>query len=310
MIKTLRITSVLVALGAIALLGFSAVYGIDKDPEVQALVGSDGPVAQFEKSQGRAEAQKNVNTKHPLVAAAEQYALLLNPPKPPQPVPTRRTPVTNRIPAVAKNIGSSTKLLGICYNAQDPNLSFALMDMPGKGQRWVGVHDEIDHHVVHEIMSSEVVLLNGDKRQVLAIEKKTTVSLIKGENQGVAGNEQDGEPPHARVNAGQRPSLSQRPIGRPQVRTLPLRSTVGTLTPEERAQIFDHALSQVEDMNQTVPGMSEQELALERIRREKVRAALIGARDRGRLTPSDANQLHALGRQFLEGQTNSDPNDM
>ncbi|MCF7973395.1 MAG: hypothetical protein K9N55_06240 [Phycisphaerae bacterium] len=309
MIKTLRITSVLVALGAIALLGFSAVYGIDKDPEVQALLNSDGPVDRFEQNQGRAEAQKNVNTKHPLVAAAERFALLLNPPKPPQPVVPKRNPVTNRIPAVAKNIASSTQLMGICYNAQDPNLSFALMDMPGKGQRWVGLNDTIDHHVVHQILSGEVVLLNGDQRQVLAVQKKPSVSLIRGENHVGPGAASDATE-DARFKSGLRPSLTKRPIGRPPVRTLPLRSTTGTLTPEERAQIFDHALAEVEDMNQEVPGMSEEELALEKIRRDKVRAALIGARDRGRLDPSDANQLHELGKQFLEGQANSDMNDI
>ena len=300
MIKTLRITSILVALGALALLGFSAVYGIDKDPEVQSLVKSEGPVAQFEKNQGKAAAQKNVNTKHPLVAAAEQYALLLNPPKPPQPVATKRNPVTSRIPAVAQNIGSSTKLLGICYNAQDPNLSFALMDMPGKGQRWVGLNDKIDHHVIHEIHNSEVVLLNGAQRQVLAVEKKPTVSLIKGENHGVAGTALE----RTTVNPGLRPSLTTRPVGRPPVRTLPLRSTNSPLTPEERAQLLDEALAQVEEMDTNTPGMSQEELDMEQIRRDKVRAALIGARERGRLTPGDANQLQELGKQFLEGKTN------
>jgi hypothetical protein len=299
MIKTLRITSILVALGALALLGFSAVYGIDKDPEVQTLVKSEGPVAQFERNQGKAAAQKNVNTKHPLVAAAEEYALLLNPPIPPQPVAPKRNPVTNRIPAAAQNIGSSTKLLGICYNAQDPNLSFALVDMPGKGQRWVGLNDKIDHHVIHEIHNSEVVLMNGTQRQTLAVEKKQTVSLIKGENHGVAGTTAD----RTRVTPGSRPSLTTRPTSRPPVRTLPLRSTNSPLTPEERAQLFDAALAQVEEMDTNTPGMSEEEMDMEQIRREKVRAALIGARERGRLNPDDANQLHELGRQFLEGQT-------
>jgi hypothetical protein len=75
------------------------------------------------------------------------------------------------------------------------------------------------------------------------------------------------------------------------------------LTPEERAQLFDAALAQVEEMDTNTPGMSEEEMDMEQIRREKVRAALIGARERGRLNPDDANQLHELGRQFLEGQT-------
>ena len=223
MIKTLRITSVLVAMGAMALLGISVVYGIEKDPEVQALIDSDGPVAQFEQNQGRTAAQKNVNTKHPLVAAAEKYALLLNPPKAAPRVSPKSNPLTNKIRAsVAKNISSSTKLVGTCFNAEDPNLSFALVDTPGKGQRWVSLKDKIDHHMVHEILAGEVVLLNGDQRQVLTVEKKATLSLIKGENKGLAGvaptkSVTVNRKPSSRTPSV-RPSLAKRPVLRPPTR--------------------------------------------------------------------------------------------
>jgi hypothetical protein len=315
MIKTLRITSVLVAMGAIALLGFSVVYGIEKDSEVQALVDSDGPVAQFEQNRGRTAAQKNVNAKHPLVVAAEAYAKLLNPPKAARPVQAKRNLANNAIRAsVAENISSSTKLVGTCYNAEDPSLSFALVDTPGKGQRWISLNDKIDHHMVHEILDGEVVLLNGDQRQVLTVEKKATLSLIKGENQGLAGVAAvkaariDTKP--SRGNPSVRPSLSKRPTLRPPTRTAPLRS-VNSVTPEERAQIFDRALAQAQEMQVEVPGMSDAEREMERTRREKVMAAILAAKDQRNLKPTnETDQLRNLGKGFFERQANSDMNEL
>jgi len=313
MIKTLRITSVLVAMGAIALLGFSVVYGIDKDSEVQNLIKSDGPVARFEQNQGKVAAQKNVNTKHPLVAAAEKFALLLNPPKP-TPV-VRPTPKlgTNRVPAkAAEGVSSNSELVGICYNAQDPNLSFALIDTPGKGQRWVGLNDKIDHHVVHEIKDGEVILMNGAKFEPLTIQKKATVSLIKGENTGVTkavpGKAIDATMERGRINSGLRSPLPQRPIGRPGTRNAPLRST-NIMTPEERAKVFEHAVAQVREMQGDTPGMSAEDREREKIRRDKVMAEYL-ARDRGPLTPDDVKQYRTLGKEFLGLQANSDTNDM
>lgn len=311
MIKTLRITSVLVALGAMALLGFSVVYGIDKDAEVQVLIESDGPVALFEQNQGRTAAQKNVNTKHPLVAAAEKYALLLNPPAPvKRTVTPRNTGASKARAVVTKNLSSSTKLVGTCYNAEDPNLSFALVDTPGKGQRWVSLNDKIDHHVIGEILSGEVVLYNGEQRQTLTVEKKATLSLIKGENRGVVG----APAKTGRVNTAPskastpRPSLATRPKLRPPTRNAALRST-GSVTAEERAQIFDRALAQAREMQVEVPGMSPEERAAERARREKVMAAILAARDQGQ-SKKDTDQLRDLGKEFIDSQTTSDMNEL
>lgn len=314
MIKTLRITSVLVAMGAIALLGFSVVYGIEKDSEVQALIESAGPVAQFEQNQGRTAAQKNVNTKHPLVVAAEEYALLLNPPKMATRTPVRRNPATNKIKAsVANNISSSTRLVGTCYNAEDPNLSFALVDVPGKGQRWISLKDKIDHHMVHEILDGELVLLNGSQRQVLTVEKKATLSLIKGENRGLVGvaasKSVNINSKSSRPSPGLPPSLAKRPSLRPRTRTAPLRS-VDSVTPEERAQIFDRAMAQAQEMQVDVPGMSTTEQEMERVRREKVMAAILAARDKENLkSETDTHQLRELGKEFFDRQADLDMNE-
>lgn len=311
MIKTLRITSVLVAMGAIALLGISVVYGIDKDSEVQALVASNGPVAQFEKNLGRTAAAKNVNTKHPLVLAAEGFARLLNPPKPqPRVVPKRSTPGKIK-PSVSQNLSGNTKLVGTCYNADDPSLSFALVDVPGKGQRWVSVNDKIDHHVIGEILDGKVILHNGAKRQTLVVEKKATMSLIKGENKGVTRTATVRP-----VNAAARPSkttptrssLPRRPVLRPQTRTAPLRA-LNPVTPEERERMLDRVMAEAQEMQVDVPGMSEEERETERLRREKVMAAILAARKQGaQNTGTDTNQLRDLGKEFLDKQTKSDGN--
>ncbi len=312
MIKTLRITSVLVAMGAIALLGFSVVYGIEKDSEVQALVQSEGPVAQFEQNRGRTAAQKNVNAKHPLVAAAEKYATLLNPPKAQPRTPIKRNPATNKIKTGAsEKLSSNIRLLGTCYNAEDSKLSFALVDLPGKGQRWVSLNDKIDHHTVGEIHNGEVVLINGAQRQVLPIEKTATLSLIKGENGGLTASAArkavDVRRPVKSV-PGTRASLTKRPVLRPPTRGAALRST-DPPTPEERARIFDRALAQAQEMQVDVAGMSPVEQERERDRREKVMAAFLAARDHEKLNPEKGTQqLHELGKAFFDRQAQSDVN--
>ena len=94
--------------------------------------------------------------------------------------------------------------------------------------------------MVHEIKDGEVILMNGAKREPLTIQKKATVSLIKGENTGVtkAVPEKaiDATMERGRINSGLRSPLPQRPIGRPGTRNAPLRST-NIMTPEERAMI-------------------------------------------------------------------------
>ncbi len=313
MIRTLRITSVLVAIGAIALLGFSVVYGIEKDPEVLALVQSEGPVAQFQQSQGRTAAQQNINAKHPLVVAAEAYAILMNPPKPKSRAPIKRGPSSKIKTSASVKLSSSTRLVGTCYNAEDPSLSFALVDMPGKGQRWVSIHDKIDHHTVGEILKGKVILLNGDKRQVLAVEKTASLSLIKGENGqlstgATAVKAVTVKKPTSRI-PGARPSLAKRPTLRPPTRSASLRST-GALTPDERARIFDRALAQAQEMQVDVPGMSAEAQEKERSRRDKVMAAILAAQDQEHpVTKRDSKQLHDLGKAFLDRQGHSDQNE-
>jgi hypothetical protein len=311
MIKTLRITSVLVAMGAIALMGMSVVFGIERDSEVQALVKSEGPVAQFEQNQGKAAANKSANTKHPLVVAAEQYALLLNPPITKRPLKSPRKPTNSKTPVVAQNISGSTNLVALCYNAQDPNFSFALVDVPGKGQRWVGINDKIDHHVVHEILADKVILMNGNQRQTKTIEKKAIVSLIKGENQGAAsaaGASVIGGTTKPLPGNRQISSRAKRPIGRPTTRNSALRST-HTMTPEERAKALSKALTQAQEMQVDVSGMSESQQKDERIRREKIVAAIIAAKNQAQSESPNAGQLRELGKDFIDRQNSSGAND-
>lgn len=313
MINTLRITSVLVALGAMALLGMSVVYGIDKDSQVQDLITAQGPIALFEQNQGKAAAQTNVNAKHPLVSAAEQYALLMNPPEPPKPrvAPTRTLNNFQRPTSAQRNVSSSIRCVGICYNADDPKLSLALIDKPGKGQQWVRINDKVDHHVVQDIRNSEIVLMNGGQEQVVPVEKKPVLSLIKGENEGA-----DVTAKRVNVSDSSRPSIPSRPTGRPvPSRSLPLRSTEPVPEDMVEQQVNNEALEQVMTHIRNTsedPNMSESEREQLRIRNQMILEQLkMRARGRARLEPDTAAQLHSLGKDFVERHTQSlDSNDM
>jgi hypothetical protein len=117
MIKTLRITSVLAGLLAIAFVGISVVYGTDNDPEVDELLKAPSAVEEFEKNKGENARQANANTKSPLVVAAEELAKLINPPKKIVPrtvksgskIPRRPTPKVG-----PKKVSAKFRLVGTC----------------------------------------------------------------------------------------------------------------------------------------------------------------------------------------------------
>ena len=80
MIKTLRITSIIVAALAAGFIIFPAFFTADSDNEIEKLLNSPSPIDKFKQDKD----SKTTNQKDqisPLVQQAKAFALYLNPPK-------------------------------------------------------------------------------------------------------------------------------------------------------------------------------------------------------------------------------------
>ena len=284
MVKTLRITSVLIGAGAIVLLVFSVAYGIKGDPEVRQLLDNFGPIEQFEKDQGKAAAQRNIQAKHPLVAEAERYARLLNPPKP-QPSPRNIIDRGNNTPPPPPKMTAKFDLLATCYNTQDPNRSYACVDEPGKGQYWVGVNEKIGHHVVREIRSGEIILWNGRQDEILKVPEKIHRSLLKGE--GGAQTVPTTAMQNRSAPSGANP-LKQ--SGRPSRSNLNVPvNTASKLTPEQQMDQMQKIMEKIKSIDANGPDLSEEG----RKTREAMMAEIM---ERARhMGPQEASRLRRLG---------------
>ncbi len=207
MIKTLRITSVLAGMLAIAFLGISVVYGTDDDPEVDELLKAPGAVEQFEKNRGKSAHKASANTKSPLVVAAEELAKLINPAR--KTVPRRPRPASKIVrptgPKVVPNkVTAKFKLVGTCYSDVAANRC-AFIDEPGQGQHWVRESDKIGHLTIKEIKDGVVVVQNGQGLEELLVEEAEVVSLLddgKGTADALSGSTKTGSNPAIKAVPG------------------------------------------------------------------------------------------------------------
>lgn len=186
MVNTLRITSVLAAGLAIALISFSAVYGFRSETNVNELLETPTVLEQLDQSQD-ARPLKMDTKESPLVVQAKKFSLHLDPPAKAVSRPTGRTggsitvkPVTPPAPP------AKFQVVGISHH-QDPNLSRALISETGAEQRWICLEDKIGHHTVVAIKEGGITLSNN---QEVTLQARPKISLVMG-----AG---DASPPRAR----------------------------------------------------------------------------------------------------------------
>jgi len=180
MIKTLRITSIMTAVLAAGVIVSAAVWGFggDEPAEILSLAGA---IEKFKESRGD-NPQSQQDQTSPLVKQAEAFALYLNPPERPKPK-TPPGPHKKRIEAVPKptQVSAKFKLVGTCYYAQNPQLSLALIDQPGKGYRWVKQSSEVGHLIIEQVKDGLIVVRDGQRTEQLIAERPPKRSLLKGD---------------------------------------------------------------------------------------------------------------------------------
>lgn len=165
MVKTLRITTILIALAALGFIIFIAAKGIASDEGIEKFLAAPGIAEQLQA--GSAGKSAAIEDDTPLIRQAKAFALRINPPPPPELVRTEPTPEEIRPKAT---ITAKFTLVGTSYYAGNEKNSWALIDEVGKGWHWVKEGEKIGYLVIEKIGMGAVLIRDGSKTYELTAE--------------------------------------------------------------------------------------------------------------------------------------------
>jgi len=216
MIKTLRITGIMIAVLAVAFFVLPVVSGVSSDEEIEEFLNSAGAVEEFSSTK-RQKSTAGESQISPLVKQAERFALYLNPPAKPRP----RRPATSRpkprVTPRPTKVSAKFNLVGTSFYASHPELSLALIDEPGKGLRWVRQSSELGHLIIEQIKDGVVVVKDGQRVFEIAVPerpnakgllKKRTPEKTIPDGKGAVHSSPAPDEAKVRVAAGTVPQLS------------------------------------------------------------------------------------------------------
>ncbi|MGB8226063.1 MAG: hypothetical protein WCE45_04215 [Sedimentisphaerales bacterium] len=166
MVKTLRITTILIAVAALGIIIFIAAKGIASDKGIEKFLAAPGIAEQLA---GSAEKGAPIEQDTPLIRQAKAFALRINPPPPPEPV--RRAPTPEELRPKAA-ITAKFTLVGTSYYAGNEKSSWALINEVGKGWHWVREGEKIGYLVIEKIGMGAVLIRDGDKTYELTAESQ------------------------------------------------------------------------------------------------------------------------------------------
>lgn len=185
MISTLRITGIIAAILAVVVIALPAFYGVQADGKSEKFLASAGAIENFKKIKGSKKRRGADNQVSPLVKQAKAFSLYLNPPKPKPKPGTKLQKTLGRKSAIPKpkTTTAKFKLIGTSYYQQQPEMSLALIDEPGKGLRWVWQSSKVGRLLFDQIKDGVVVIRDGKKTYEIAVEARPQRrSLIKGKS--------------------------------------------------------------------------------------------------------------------------------
>lgn len=284
MIKTLRITTIIVAVLAGGFIVFTAVFGIRSDEGTEQLLSSAGVVEKFNKARGdRARASESQTS--PLVKQAQLFALYLNPPPKPKRTVVSHTPTI--APRPKGPVSAKFGLVGTCVYASHPELSVALIDEPGKGLRWVRQSATLGHLVIEQIKDGVVAVRDGERTFELVAARPAKRSLIKGKGAslGQGGTELT------------LPAPDRADIGITE-------SEFSQLSPKEQQAWTEKIFAKLEAMTAGEPNESAEKTDLEISIEEKAKSEKLI--ETVRVSDEEAEKLNHLGKELKDVQ--QDPN--
>jgi hypothetical protein len=168
MINTLRITGVIAVILAGVLFVFLVVFGSRSDELINEFIGSPGARETFEKATS-SKAQNNEERASPLVQQAEAFALYLNPPKSGVAAGPRDQKATAllRPPVTTPKF----KVFATSYFQDNPEMSRALIDEPGRGRHWVRQSSTVGHLLIDQVKDGIVVVKSNEETYEVPLEQ-------------------------------------------------------------------------------------------------------------------------------------------
>jgi hypothetical protein len=299
MIKTLRITTIVVVLLAVVFFVCAVVFGSRGDERIKAVLNSPSVIERF-NSAADTKVKAGVGRLSPLVEQAQRLAAYLNPPVRKEPVRPQvsRPPVDIQPPRA--DVSAKFKVCATVVHQTDPKLSLACIEEPGKGLHWARQGATINHLVFEEIKEGVVVVRDKERTFEVKIEERpATTSLLEGSA---------GSPAAARVGTAARTVASSSKVagltrpgtsGRAALRS-PSRPGPPELTPEESARmeaLVDRLKALQENPD---PSKSSEERNKEVA---EIMKQLMQGHESTRITPQEADNLEHMGNDPEGGET-------
>lgn len=288
MINVLRIISLIAAVLAGVFFVFPVIYGVDSDEQVKEFLKTPEVREKFENA-ADSRINRNKDLTSPLVKQARAFASYLNP-KPTakrSPTASKRSTIKSALPVTPK-----FKLRGTSYCENDPNMSLALIDEPGKGRHWVRPSSKVGHLLIEQIKDGLIVVQSSEETFELAIEESTVKSVS----------------PTPRRTSNQARFSPKLPVSSKKPATISRPSTTVSLKqePDEnerdtRAKALIEKLRnlQKDTVSDKTAGVDDKDKAA-RIER------LISQYQSTRISPEEAKKLGNLGKTLKDAE--SDPN--
>ncbi len=181
MIKTLRITSFLLAALAVCGVVLLVMWGGRGSEEIEEFLAREGVVQRLKDQVGTETEEKDLIS--PLVNQAKQFALRIDPPPPPRPDPPPRQPTQRQRPQPRpepepepqpvrppRPVTVRFELLATAQSEHNPQRSFALIKPALDEAKWYGTGERIEHLEVRQINNGSVVLYqDGNKHSEIFV---------------------------------------------------------------------------------------------------------------------------------------------
>jgi hypothetical protein len=301
MIKTLRITTIVAAVLAAILLVFPVVFGVRSSEHIEKLLKSPGVIEKFNKTVSN-KATRSGNETSPLVQQAGAFALYLDPltSKAPKTAARSNTRDAKSGPDIDPKLPI---VIGTSYYKRHPELSLALIDVPGKGLHWVRQSGEIGRLFVEQIKDGLIVVKYNGITHEIAAEQKPEASLLEGSSAVPKRTGVPSREPNKADTKSTVPAFTRARTGKTRARSRTPRPNRSTEEDAELNELIEELRNIHFKSDKISSGLSVEE-------KEAMMDKLISEFKTSRLSAEEAKNLGDLGRDLVlekEGSNQSLP---
>jgi hypothetical protein len=189
MVRLLHILGICVWLGAAGVVGLWLSGRSQHSSQIEEFLNRPGAIQMFRAQAGESGVRQAEIS--PLVAQAEAYARLVDPPKRPERPSASVLTASASLAAPAVRPAAPSvrfRLCGTSYYPNEPGRSMALISEVGSpegSERWVKEGTQMGHFVIHEIRKGMIVCRDGEQLREMAVEHGVNVpSLVRDARPG------------------------------------------------------------------------------------------------------------------------------